>query len=84
MFLGINREYLDESLLHMFTEMVVAHIDMLVLGLGRSLGLGNPIQLEGARIVFKSIAIHVGLGTKNYEILLPCFLQQSHDRDDIM
>ena len=69
--LGIDREDLDETLLHMFTKMMVAHIDVL----GPRVKLGKPCQFEGARAVFKNIAIHIRLGAKNLEILLPHFLQ---------
>jgi hypothetical protein len=77
--LGINREDLDESLLHMFTKMMVIHIDVL----GPRAKLGKPCQLRDARVVFKNLAIHIRLGAKNLEILLPHFLQQPHDKNDI-
>ncbi len=41
--LGIDREDLDESLLHMFTKMMVAYIDVL----GSRAKLGKPCQFEG-------------------------------------
>ena len=59
--LGIDREDLDESLSHMFTKMMVTHIDVDVLGPRAKL--------------FKNLAIHIRLGAKNLEILLPHFLQ---------
>jgi hypothetical protein len=40
--LGIDREDLDETLLHMFTKMMVAHIDVL----GPRAKLGKPCQSE--------------------------------------
>ena len=69
--LGIDREDLDETLSHMFTKMMVTHIDVL----GPRAKLGKPCQFEGARVVFKNLAIHIRLGAKNLEILLPHFLQ---------
>ncbi len=77
--LGINREDLDESLLHMFTKMMVTHIDVL----GPRAKLGKPCQFEGTGVVFKDFAIHIRLDARNLEILLPHFLQQPHDRNDI-
>ncbi len=77
--LGIDREDLDESLLHMFTKMMITHIDVL----GPRAKLGKPCQFKGARVVFKNLAIHIRLGAKNLEILLPHFLQQPHDRNDV-
>jgi len=69
--LGIDREDLDETLSHMFTKRMVTHIDVL----GPRAKLGKPCQLKGARVVFKNLAIHIRLGAKNLEILLPHFLQ---------
>ena len=69
--LGIDREDLDETLSHMFTKMMVTHIDVL----GPRVKLGQPCQLEGARVVFKNLAMHIMLGAKNLENLLPHFLQ---------
>ncbi len=69
--LGIDREDLDESLSHMFTKMMVTHIDVL----GPRAKLGKPCQLKGTRVVFKNLAIRIRLGAKNLEILLPHFLQ---------
>jgi hypothetical protein len=69
--LGIDREDLDESLSHMFTKMMVTHIDVR----GPRAKLGKPCQLKGARVVFKNLATHIRLGAKNLEILLPHFLQ---------
>jgi|LakMenE01Jun11ns_1017448.scaffolds.fasta_scaffold9432789_1 hypothetical protein len=68
--LGINRKDLDESLSHMFTKMMVTYIDVL----GSRAKLGKPCQFKGIRVVFKNLAIHIRLGGKNLEILLPHFL----------
>ncbi len=76
--LGIDREDLDESFLHMFTKIMATHIDVL----GPRAKLGKPCQFKGARVVFKNLAIHIRLGAKNLEILLPHFLQQPRDRND--
>ncbi len=77
--LGIDREDLDESLLHMSTKMMVTHIDVL----GPRGKLGKPCQFKGTRVVFKNLTIHIRLGAKSLEILLPYFLQQPHDRNDV-
>jgi len=69
--LGIDREDLDETLSHMFTKMMVTHIDVL----GPRAKLGKPCQLKGAKVILKNLAIHIRLGAKNLEILLPHFLQ---------
>jgi hypothetical protein len=77
--LGIDREDLDEYLSHMFTKMMVTHIDVL----GPRAKLGKPCQFKGTRVVFKNLAIHIGLGAKNLKVLLPHFLQKSHDGNDV-
>ncbi len=77
--LGIDREDLDESLLHMFTKMMVTYIDVL----GPRGKLRKPCQFKGTRVVFKNLAIHIGLGAKNLNVLLPHFLQKSHDGNDV-
>jgi hypothetical protein len=69
--IGIDREDLDETLLHMFMKMMVTRIDVL----GPRAKLGKPCQLNNARVVFKNLAIHLRLGAKNLEILLPHVLQ---------
>ncbi len=49
--LGIDREDLDESLLHMFTKMMVTHIDVL----DPRAKLGKPCQFKGTRVIFKTL-----------------------------
>ncbi len=68
--LGVNGEYFDKPLPHIFAKMLVAYVDVL----GSRAKLGKPCQFKGELVVFKDLAIHVGLGTKNLEILLPHFL----------
>jgi hypothetical protein len=65
LFLGVDGEYLDEPLSHMFTKMMIAHIDMLC----PRATLGNPCQFKGTRVVFKNLAIDVGLSTKTVKSL---------------
>ena len=68
--LGVHREDLDKSLAHMFTKMMVAYVNVL----GPRVKLRKPCQFEGARIVFKDLTVHVGLGTQDIEVSLPHFL----------
>ncbi len=68
--LGVKREDLDESLAHMFAKMMVAHINVL----DPRAKLRKPCHLEGARIVFEDLTVHVGLATQDIEVLLPHFL----------
>jgi hypothetical protein len=77
--LGVNREDLDEPLSYKLVKMMVTYIDVL----GSRAKLGKPCQFEGTGIVFKNLAIHIRFDAKDLEILLPHFLQQSHDRNDV-
>ncbi len=52
--LGVNGEYCDKPLLHMFAKMMVAYIDVL----GSKAKLGKPCKFMGALVVFKDLAIH--------------------------
>ena len=69
--LGIDREDLDESLSHMFTKMMVTHIDVL----GPRAKLGQPCQFKGARVVLKNLAKNIRFSAKDLETPLPHFLQ---------
>jgi hypothetical protein len=42
--LGVNGEYFDKPLPHMFTKMMLAYVDVL----GSKAKLGRPCQFEGA------------------------------------
>jgi hypothetical protein len=54
----------------MFTKMMVAYVNVL----GPRAKFGQLCQFEGARIVFKNLAVYIGLGTQDIEVLLPHFL----------
>ncbi len=49
--LGVDREDLDETLLHMFMKMIVTHIDVL----GPRAKLGKPCQFEGPELSSKTL-----------------------------
>ena len=67
---SVNWEDLDETFSDMFTKMMIAHIDMLCPGTK----FGKSCQLECTVIVFKNLAIHMGLFAEDLKILLPHFL----------
>ncbi len=67
---GSYWEDLDEPLLHMFTEVMVADVD--VLGAGAQ--LGKPCQFQCTCIVLKDLAIDVGLGADDWNVLVLHFL----------
>jgi hypothetical protein len=79
LFLGVDGEYFDEPLLHMFTKMMTAYIDVL----GPKAKFEKPCQFKGTRVVFKDFALYIGLSANNLKISPPHFLQQPHERNDI-
>jgi hypothetical protein len=68
--LGVHREDLDESFAYMFAKMMVAYVYVL----GPRAKFRQPCQFEGAEIVFKNLAVYIGLGTQDIEVSLPHFL----------
>jgi hypothetical protein len=67
---SVDWEDLDEAFSDMFTKMMIAHVDML----GPGTKFGKSCQFECTRIVFKNLAIHMGLVAEDLEISLPHFL----------
>ncbi len=68
--ISVDWEDLDEAFSDMFTKMMIAHVDML----GPGTKFGKSCQFKCTRIVFKNLAIHIGLVAEDLEILLPHFL----------
>ncbi len=62
--LCVNREYLDKSLVYVFTKVMVADIDMFC----SRTKLGELSQFQSARVVFKDLTVDVGLGTNDLKI----------------
>ncbi len=63
--LCINRENLDESLVYVFTKVMVADIDMFHSGTK----LGDSSQFQSARVVLKDLTVDVGLSTNDLKVL---------------
>ncbi len=62
--LCVNREYLDKSLVYVFTKVMVPDIDMF-----RSrTKLGESSQFQSARVVLKDFTVDVGLSTNDLKI----------------
>jgi hypothetical protein len=55
---------------------MVTYVDVL----GTRAKLQKPGELQCTGVVFKSLAIYVGLGTDNLKTLLANFLNQKHNR----
>ena len=76
---SVDRKNIDETFLNMFTKMMIAYADVLCHGSN----LGKSCRFKCTRIILKDLAIHMGFGAEDLEILLPHFLQKSHDRNEI-
>ncbi len=77
--LGSYWEDLDKPVPYVFAKVMVAYVDVL----GRSAKLWKPGEFQCTRIVFKNLAVYVGLGTDNLKTLLANFLNQKHNRNYI-
>ncbi len=67
---GIDREYLDKSLAHMFAKMMITNIDVL----SPRTEFGKPCEFKSTGIVFKYLAVYIWLRANDLEISLPHFL----------
>ncbi len=74
--LGYNWEDLDKPVPYVFAKVMVTYVYVL----GRKAKLQKPDKFQCTRVVFKNLAIYVGLGTDNLKILLTNFLNQKHNR----
>jgi hypothetical protein len=72
--LGSYLEDLDKPVPYVFAKVMVTYVDVL----GTRVKLWNPCEIQCTGIVFKNLAIYVGLGTDNLKILLASFLNQKH------
>ncbi len=69
-------EDLDTPIPYVFVKVMVTYVDVL----GMRAKLRKPGEFLCARVVFKILAVYVGLGTDNLKTLLANFLNQEHDR----
>jgi hypothetical protein len=74
--LGSYWEDLDKPVPYVFTKVMVTYVDVL----GTRAKLWKPCEFQCTRVVFKNLAIYVGLGTANLKTLLANVLNQKHDR----
>ncbi len=74
--LGSYWEDLDMPVPYVFVKVMVTYVDVL----GTRAKLWKPGKFQCTRVVFKNLAIYIGLGTDNLKILLANFLNQKHNR----
>ncbi len=78
--LGSYWENLDKPVPYVFTKVMVIYVDVLV----TRAKLWKPCKFQRTRVVFKNLAVYVGLGMDNLKTLLANFLNQKHDRKYIL
>jgi hypothetical protein len=74
--LGSYWEDLDKPVSYVFAKVMVTYVDVL----GTRAKLWKPGKFQCTRVVFKNLAIYVGLGTDDLKTLLANFLYQKHNR----
>ncbi len=74
--LGSYWEDLDKSVPYVFSKVMVTYVDVL----GTRAKLCKFCKFQCTRVVFKNLAVYIGLGTDNLKTLLANFLKQNHDR----
>jgi hypothetical protein len=74
--LGSYWEDLDKPIPYMFAKVMVTYVDVL----GMRAELRKPCKFQCTGVVFKNLAVYVGLGTDNLKTILANFLNQKHDR----
>jgi hypothetical protein len=67
---------LDKPISYVFAKVMVTYVDVL----GMRAKLWQLDKFQCTRVVFKNLAVHVGLGTDELKTLLANFLYQKHNR----
>jgi hypothetical protein len=78
--LGSYWEHLDKPVLYVFAKVMVTYVDVC----GMSAKLWKPGKFQCTGVVFKNIAVYVGLGTDNLKTLFANFLNQKHNRKYVL
>ncbi len=74
--LGSYWDDLDKPIPYVFAKVMATYVDVL----GMRAKLWKPCEFQRTGVVFKNLAVYVGLGTDNLKTLLANFLNQKHDR----
>jgi hypothetical protein len=69
----------EKPLLNVFTKIMIANIYVL----GPWVYLWKPCKFQGSGVVFKYLAVDLRFDTNDLEFLLPHFLKQVHDGNDL-
>ncbi len=74
--LGSYWEDLDKPISYVFVKVMVTYVDVL----GTRAKLWKLGEFQSTRVVFKNLAVYIGLGTDDLKTLLANFLNQKHNR----
>jgi hypothetical protein len=74
--LGSYWEDFDKPVPYVIAKVMVTYIDVL----GTRAKLWKPCKFQHTGVVFKNLAVYLGLGTDNLKTLFTNFLNQKHDR----
>ncbi len=69
-------EDLDKPVPYVFAKVMVTYVDVL----GTRAKLWKPCKFQCTGVVFKNLAVYIGLGIDNLKTLLANFLNQKNDR----
>jgi hypothetical protein len=64
----------------MFAKMIVAYVDVL----GTRMKLWKPCKFQCTGVIFKNLAVYLGLGTDDWKSRLVNFLNQKHNRKYVL
>jgi hypothetical protein len=73
--LGSYWEDLDKPVSYVFAKVMITYANVL----GTRVKLWKPGEFQCTGVVFKNLAVYVGLGTDDLKILLTNFLYQKHN-----
>jgi hypothetical protein len=73
--LGFYWEDLDKPISYVFAKVIVTYVDVL----GTRAKLRKPGKFQFTGVVFKNLAVYIGLGTDDLKTLLANFLYQKHN-----
>jgi hypothetical protein len=78
--LGSYWEDFDKPVSYVFPKVMVTNLDVL----GTRAKLWKPGKFQCTGVVFKNLAVYVGLGTDDLKTLLANFLYQKHNKKYIL
>jgi hypothetical protein len=72
-------QYFNDTEADMFSEVMVLDVDVL----GSRSQFGNACQFERARVIFESLAVNLGLRTRDWEAVLFELVDEVHEGNGV-